>query len=642
MDTPDPPLSRSPLLVFLIIALTVFVAEVFVMFLLPYMGDISPERQAFVDALLLVFLISPTLYLFLFRTLVSHIRNLVRMEEVLRRNKEEQFKIVVRTSLDGFIMTNAQGRIVETNDAYCRMMGYERSELLRMNVNDIDIRLSPAEVLQRIGYHGDGTGSHFETTHRRRDGTLVEGEVSAQYNPETGLVSAVLRDITDRKRMQQELQDSEERFRAMSENSGDAMIMMDHEGRVTFWNAAAERTFGYLRSEVLGQDLHRFIAPPRHDASFRRAHGSFLRTGSGSLVGKTIEIEGLHRNGREFPVELSLSAVKIKDNWHAIGVVRDITERRAMEKVLEKNETRLREMFENLSSGVAVYRSTDGRDFFFTAFNHAAERIDGIFRKDVIGKNVVEVFPGIAQFGLLDVFRRVWATGVAEHHPAGLYQDGRISSWRENYVYKLSNNEIVAIVDDVTASKLAEEKMHRMAHYDALTGLPNRPLFQDRLRLALAGAKRNRTLLAVMFVDLNRFKPVNDDLGHEVGDILLKSVARRLRNSVRESDTVARVGGDEFIILLPAPGGAREVRKVAGKILESLRQPFDLPPHQVSISASIGLALYPDHGDDEATLIRNADLAMYAAKKSGEDGGIEMSGGNSSPESVPPSGPAHQ
>lgn len=624
MDAPDPPLSWSPLLVFLIVALTVFVAEIFVMFLLPYLGPVSRGKQALMDALLLVFLISPALYLFLFRTLVSHIRKRVMMEEVLLRNKEEQFKIVVRTSLDGFIMTNAQGRIVETNDAYCRMMGYDRSELLRMNVADIDTTLSPAEVFQRIGHPGDGMGSHFETTHRRRDGTLMAVEVSAQYNPDTGLVAAFLRDITDRKQMQQALLDSEERFRTMSENSSDAMIMMDHEGRVTFWNAAAERTFGYPKSDVLGQDLHYFISPARHAHSFRQAYGRFLQTGTGPLIGKTMEIEALHRKGHEFPVELSLGAVRIKGRWHAIGVVRDITERRAMEKVLEGNEMRLREMFENLSSGVAVYRSTDGRDFFFTAFNHAAERIDGIFRKDVMGKNVVDIFPGIVQFGLLDVFQRVWTTGVAEHHPAGLYQDGRISSWRENYVYKLSNNEIVAITDDVTASRQAEEKMHRMAHYDALTGLPNRPLFQDRLRLALASAKRNRTPLAVMFIDLNRFKPVNDTLGHEVGDVLLKSVARRLQNSVRESDTVARVGGDEFIILLPAPGGTREVRKVADKILESLRQPFDLSPHEVSISASIGLALYPEHGEDEATLIRNADLAMYAAKKGGEDGGIEM------------------
>ena len=628
MDAPDPPFSRSPLLVFLIIALTVFVAEICVMFLLPYLGDISQGRQALMDALLLVFMISPTLYLFLFRTMVFHIRKRVKMEELLRRNKEEQFKIVVRTSLDGFIMTNAHGRIVETNDAYCRMLGYERGELLRMNVTHIDTKLSPDEVLQRIGHHGDGVGSHFETTHLRRDGTLMEVEVSAQYNPDTGLVAAFLRDITDRKQMQQELLDNEERFRAMSENSGDAMIMMDQEGRVTFWNASAERIFGYRRDEVLGQDMHHFIAPSRHEEGFRRAHGSFLRTGSGPLIGKTMEIEALHRKGHEFPVELSLGAVKIKGHWHAIGVARDITERRAMKKVLEDNETRLREMFENLSSGVAVYRSTDGRDFFFTAFNHAAERIDGIFRKDVIGKNVVEVFPAIAQFGLLEVFRRVWTTGVAEHHPAGLYQDGRISSWRENYVYKLSNDEIVAIIDDVTASKLAEEKMHRMAHYDALTGLPNRPLFLDRLRLALVSAKRSKAPLAVMFGDLNRFKPVNDALGHDVGDALLKSVARRLKNSVRESDTVARVGGDEFVILLPAPGGGREMRKVADKVLESLRQPFDLSPHTVSISASIGLALYPEHGEDEAALIRNADLAMYVAKREGEDGGIAMAEGN--------------
>lgn len=294
--------------------------------------------------------------------------------------------------------------------------------------------------------------------------------------------------------------------------------------------------------------------------------------------------------------------------------------RRQAEEVLRESESRLRELFENLSSGVAVYQaSSDGQDFVITAFNGAAERIENMHREDVIGRRVMEVFPGVAEFGLLDVFRRIWQSGLAEHFPVSLYQDGHIVGWRENYIYKLPNGEIVAIYDDITKEKQAEERMHHLAHYDALTGLANRTLFADRLRQSLATARRDRTHLAVMFLDLDKFKPVNDELGHDIGDLLLKEVAKRLHTCVRESDTVSRIGGDEFVILLPSVDAERDAMLVAKKVLHALNQPFELASHSIDISASIGVAVYPEHGKDKKLLVKNADIAMYYAKSGGRN-----------------------
>jgi diguanylate cyclase (GGDEF)-like protein/PAS domain S-box-containing protein len=303
-----------------------------------------------------------------------------------------------------------------------------------------------------------------------------------------------------------------------------------------------------------------------------------------------------------------------------VALFDNITDRKHAEKALLENETRLNEMFENLSSGVVTYRaSPGGQDFIFASFNKAAERIESMHREDLIGKSVVEVFPSIKEFGLLEVFRRVWQSGVAEHFPVSFYQDGHISGWRENYVYKLSNQEIVAIYDDVTKEKQAEEKMRYLAHYDALTGLPNRALFKDRLKQSLATAKRDNAYLALMFLDLDKFKPVNDELGHDIGDQLLKEAAKRMLNCVRESDTVSRIGGDEFVVLLSSIDTASDAMLVAEKIRESLNQPFQLAGRNLNISSSTGIAVYPEHGKDQTQLMKNADIAMYHAKEAGRN-----------------------
>jgi diguanylate cyclase (GGDEF)-like protein/PAS domain S-box-containing protein len=172
---------------------------------------------------------------------------------------------------------------------------------------------------------------------------------------------------------------------------------------------------------------------------------------------------------------------------------------------------------------------------------------------------------------------------------------------------------------DITERKKMEERMRHMAHYDPLTELPNRALITERLQQAVIKAKRDKAHIAVMFLDLDLFKPVNDNLGHEIGDLLLKQVARRLQACVRASDTVARIGGDEFIVLLPTIEQKLDAAVVAEKMLHALNQPFDVAEHTIDISGSIGVAVYPEQGEDEKLLLINADIAMYHAKKNGRN-----------------------
>ena len=172
---------------------------------------------------------------------------------------------------------------------------------------------------------------------------------------------------------------------------------------------------------------------------------------------------------------------------------------------------------------------------------------------------------------------------------------------------------------DITVRKEFEERIRHLAHFDALTGLPNRALLTDRMHQAMTLARREQGTLAVIFMDLDKFKPVNDTFGHDIGDLLLKEVSSRLLGSIRASDTVARIGGDEFVVLLPSIEQQQDAVLVARKMLHALNRPFEIAGHTLQISSSIGIAVYPEHADNEKLLLINADVAMYHAKKNGRN-----------------------
>ena len=265
-----------------------------------------------------------------------------------------------------------------------------------------------------------------------------------------------------------------------------------------------------------------------------------------------------------------------------------------------------------------------GADNLIVAVNPAFTRITGYAEAEVIGKN-----PNLLSSGSHPpvFFKELWTTLVA----TGSWR-GEIRNRRKNgelYVEWLSIKLLrderghlinhLAVFSDISARKAEEERINHLAHYDGLTDLPNRTLITDRLRQALSKAKRDRTRMGLMFIDLDKFKPVNDNLGHAVGDLLLVEVANRLRDNVRASDTVARLGGDEFVVLLPTMEQEADAVMVAEKIRYALNQPFQVAGHVLNISSSIGVAVYPEHGADEKLLLIHADIAMYHAKKSGRD-----------------------
>lgn len=204
-----------------------------------------------------------------------------------------------------------------------------------------------------------------------------------------------------------------------------------------------------------------------------------------------------------------------------------------------------------------------------------------------------------------------------------------ISGQKENEIVQLVHdvNHLLGVVEETLSEerrqrqviKEMQQKYQHLAHHDALTGLPNRSLFADRLQQMLAQAKRSTTLGALLYLDLDKFKPINDTLGHDIGDLVLQEIAQRLQTAVRESDTIARIGGDEFVVLLPAIESKQDASIVAEKIRLALEQPFEIKGHTINIGCSTGIAVYPEHGTDEISLMKNADTAMYHAKKNGRN-----------------------
>lgn len=751
---------------------------------------------------------------------------------------------------------------------------------------------------------------HLETheTKLARHQEFLENEVARRTVELCDTNVQLERELAEHHQAELALHESEEKFSSICATAQDAIIMLDQRCNISYWNPAAEKIFGYSRDEALERDLHELLAPERFREAFRHGFERFRLTGEGDAVGKTRELIGLRKDGTEFPMELSISAVRLQGCWSAIGFVRDISERKRIEQAMRESRVRMRALLDATDESVLLL-DTDGKVLAINAF--AAQRF-GQLPEAVTGSNFFDLMPpdlaasrkaavqhvsatgepmhtqdqrgalffenslypvkdesGVVESVAVyakdvteqrhakavdDVFRHLdtvllrwrmnldsiaqifcddvlpvfnlagaWigraekdgrlvvlasAEGgnkgfIAPLRESGLRWDGepacclptgmvirsgqrqivtvddrecascsastgttgvrsalilplslRAETWGvltlygrdlhqfdnpqlparlaaiagrlgatleaasqqewltlldsalagvDNAVfitdasasilwanlsvaklsgYKIdeilgqtptmfssgaqsadfyqrfwqtiqggrtwqgeivnvrrdgsrytvsqtvtplrnSNDQVshyVAVVQDITERKAAEERIQHTANYDLLTDLPNRGLFFDRLGQAQALARRDGQTGALLFLDLDRFKEVNDQLGHAAGDTLLITVAQRLREQVRECDTVARLAGDEFTIILPNLRGGADAACVAEKILTAIGQPVAVDGKEVTVGVSIGIALFPEHGDTVERIHNAADNAMYLAKKAGRNG----------------------
>jgi len=477
----------------------------------------------------------------------------------------------------------------------------------------------------------------------------------AEGKAREAMQSRFIQELQDEHR---KLQESQERFEKITTSAQDAIICMDNDGNISFWNRAAETTFGYTQAEVLGRNLHELIVPERFRAAHYKAFPAFQETGQGAALGKTLELAAIRKGGMEFPIELSLSGTQIAGKWNGIGLLRDITERKKAQQEIEQalNVQRVLDTILNISlppltlqavllksldavlaiptfallNKGAIFVAVEGEDTLrmeaqrnlpnallhacaMLPFGHclcgkAAASREIVFFNHLNDQHVI-TYDGIQPHGhyCVPILSEGRTLGVLNAYVAA----GHISDDAERRFLRPVADTLAIVIE----RKRDEERLRQMAHYDKLTGLPNRVLFYDRIERALAQARRHHEDFAVLFLDLDHFKAINDTLGHDMGDTLLKEAARRLLTCVRELDTVARMGGDEFTVIVTDMKTQEGAACVAKNILKALLEPFELNGTPHTIGCSIGIALFPVHGHDRETLLKHADVAMYQAKQ---------------------------
>lgn len=535
---------------------------------------------------------------------------------------------------------------------------------------------------------------------------------------------------------------AQRRTRTILDNSGDAFVAIGADGRVTDWNAQAERTFGWTASQALGRDLAELIIPPAQREAHRAGLARFAQTGEGAVLNRRIELSAIHRSGRVIPIELAVAAIHDGGGYLATAFLRDISERLAAAQSLAASERRLRAITDNVPALISQF-DHDARLVFV---NPRCAQVYGMSQDRMLGLTVEEVRGEESQRQLQPFIDQVLA-GRSVEFESRVVVKGEERFFRQNYVpdlgadgsvrgfYSVSfeiteskraeqrlaasekrlrditNNlpVLISYIDaqqrlrflnatyeawmgverealigrsieedpaaqlygpglpqllralagervgfdgefessgvrrylkteyipdqdeagtvqgvytlssDVTELKTAELQLAELAHFDSLTGLANRHQFNQRIVEALDRADRSGEALALMFLDVDHFKSINDSMGHAAGDAVLKQFAARLKHCVRKTDTVARLAGDEFVIILESLQDADQARFIGGKIVAQIGQPFSILDRPLAVTTSVGIAFHSSGPMTPADLLATADAALYEAKAAGRN-----------------------
>ena len=376
-------------------------------------------------------------------------------------------------------------------------------------------------------------------------------------------------------------------------------------------------TAAFTGQRVIVEDVqtHPYWAPYRQltaSAELRACWSEPIRSASGKVLGTF----AIYHHQAHLPSDEEIRLIEQTANLAEIALGRSDAD-----QALKESEKQLSDILENVTAYIYM-KDTQGRYLFA---NRLLREWFAAPIEEIAGYDDTKFYDADTAARMRNEDLRVLQHGETLKSEEALFN----LLTRDTHVFmtvklplRREDGSIYAlcgILTDISERKDFENDIQHMAQHDALTHLPNRALFNDRLKQAIAAAQRNKARLALMFIDLDKFKPVNDTYGHGVGDLLLKDVALRIQDCLRESDTAARLGGDEFVILLPVIETQQDASKVGEKILNALNRPFELAGHTLQISSSIGVAVYPQHGKDEKLLVKSADIAMYHAKKNGRN-----------------------
>jgi len=576
--------------------------------------------------------------------LVENIDSLKSAEQQLAsvqsalRTSEAHYRTVFQTSLDGICICRLEdGRYIDANKAFLDMVGHEWESLIcstSLDLNfwtDLGDRRRMLDDLER-----NLSLRNRETEFRRRDGRRIWLQISSSHIEVSGIkcILSVVRDISIAKASekmllaaQEELRLSEERYRTAFQTSLDAInINRLDDGSYVDCNHAFLSMIGYTRDEVIGktsltldiwgnrQDRERMVATVLRDGSCQNLQAQF-RTRNGVL-----------RWGL-----MSVSLIEIDEVACALSITRDITEAKATEErlaaaaeSLRLSEERYRKVFHTSLDPITINRIDTAQ---YLDVNEAFLNAMGFTRDEVIGKVPSDLGIWTHASDLEELSARLTASGECRDLEVEFKRKSGETVWGLMSASRIEIEGVtctLTITRDITRAKAADDEIRNLAFYDTLTGLPNRRLLLERLHQAVTASRRASRMCALLFVDLDDFKTLNDTLGHQTGDLMLQEAAHRLAGCVREADTVGRLGGDEFVLLLSdlsetPEAAAAQAKAVGEKILASIALPYLLHGRECRSSASIGISVFGQKQDSASDLLQHADIAMYQAKAAGRN-----------------------
>lgn len=544
-------------------------------------------------------------------------------EEALRASKQ-RLRTLIDASPDLICFKDGAGRCLEVNPAGSTLLDIDADRMVGRSCSELAHSASGAVQAMMVRFAAHDEQAWLARAPRREEETVpgptgerILDTIRVPLFDDAGNRSGLLtigRDVTERVLAERELARSAAEWTYAMDFLDDAIFLVDSDQHILRANRAAYHLVGGVPQQVIGRPLTAVLHPTGLPEPCRVCEALLQRRDA--FI--TLELEHEDNTfGRA--VEIMVKAIPESDGkpLRSLIGIRDLSRTRQTEEELHLAAS----VFEGSHEGIVI---TDAAHRILRA-NTAFTRITGIATNDAVGHTVQGL---LAVDGGEDARRQYIWESVARQ---GLWQ-GEVWFRRHNGDLFPAWHRISALHDhrgevlhyinlftDITDKKLSEERIHHLAHYDVLTDLPNRLLFNDRLAHSMERAQRNDAKVGLLFLDLDHFKNVNDTLGHEFGDNLLQVIAECLRGAVREQDTVARLGGDEFTVVLEDLVRVQDAGVVANKILEAIAHPVNLQGHELFVRASIGISIFPDDGRDVQTLLRNADAAMYRAKEHGRN-----------------------
>jgi diguanylate cyclase (GGDEF)-like protein/PAS domain S-box-containing protein len=544
-------------------------------------------------------------------------QNKVKKEWIETTKRHESF---FQATTDAIYIASADYCVMYVNPAYENLFGWKREEVIGKH-NPIHIKgddlerevvFSALEKCQSV--------SNYETKLQRKDGRILDVSITLSpildSNGKLKEIAAIIRDITSRKKMEGHLKQQESLYRLLTENSSDIIALYNAQHESVYVSPTSEKILGYTSKEYIDLKMedvvHEEDLPAlldcRRKASLGEAQSCVFRMRS--------------KKGEYIWLESSANPVLDQGgNLAQIQVTtRNIHHQRVYQELLQKSEERYRFIAEYSTDLIRIV--SEDRKIQYASPSHQLKL--GYDSEELIGKKLEDFIYSDDQ----EMVKQKFMDGTLRKQPSTvefrLVMKNKQILWVETNVVPLydARGEFIHYISasrDISERKHYEEQLKHMAYTDSLTGIPNRRLFYDRFSQAIKKAKRNQRKFALFVLDCDHFKRVNDSLGHDIGDLLLKGVVERIQKFIRDADTFARLSGDEFAIILDDFHDIQDVEEIAKRIIDVLQTPWDIKGNELVVTFSIGISIFLDHGFDMDTLFSHADQALYLSKGKGKN-----------------------